>query len=84
MVTADDVQTALQQHLEATDVVVVDISGGCGTSFEVAVVSPQFDGKRLLERHRMVNAALKDLMQDIHALSIKRAWTPAQQQEQTS
>ena len=26
----------------------------CGSSFEVAVVSPQFEGKALLQRHRMV------------------------------
>lgn len=105
MVTSDQVQAALQQHLEATDVTVIDNSGGCGTAFDVAVVSAQFEGKRLLERHRLVcvcvcvcivdqprptpvchqvNAALKDLMPDIHALSIKRAWTPAQQQQHTA
>ena len=26
----------------------------CGASFDVAVVSDQFEGKRLLDRHRMV------------------------------
>jgi len=57
---------------------VIDISGGCGSSFEVEVVSEQFEGKRLLERHRMVNAALEEEMKEIHALSIKKAQTPQQ------
>ncbi|VVB13832.1 unnamed protein product [Arabis nemorensis] len=57
---------------------VVDISGGCGASFEVEVVSEQFEGKRMLERHRMVNAALEEEMKEIHALSIKKAQTPQQ------
>jgi len=52
---------------------------GCGTSFEVRVVSAAFAGKRLLERHKLVNAALADLMPDIHALSIKKAKTPEEE-----
>jgi len=43
-----------------------------GGHFAVTLVSPAFNGKGLLERHRMVYAALGDLMQrEIHALSIK-------------
>lgn len=44
--------------------------------FAVTVVSLRFAGKLLLARHRMVYAAVGELMQtDIHALSIK-ALTP--------
>lgn len=50
----------------------------CGASFEVAVISPAFEGKTLLQRHRLVNEALKQEMTHIHALSIKKAVTPAQ------
>jgi BolA protein len=40
--------------------------------FRVKIVSPLFSGRSLLERHRMVYAAVDDLMQtEIHALSIK-------------
>ena len=43
-----------------------------GGHFAVTLVSSAFDGKGPLERHRMVYAALGDLMQrEIHALSIK-------------
>lgn len=45
-------------------------AGGAG-HFTVRIVSQDFDGKSLLERHRMVYAALNDLMpSEIHALSI--------------
>ena len=59
----------------------------CGTSFEVFVVSSSFEGKRVLERHKLVNAALAPLMPHFHALSIRKAKTPQeeevlQQQEQ--
>ena len=47
-----------------------------GGHFSVAIVSQAFAGKSLIERHRMVYAALGDLMQsEVHALSIK-AQTP--------
>ena len=31
---------------------VADVSDGCGYKFEVVVVSSQFEGKPLLQRHR--------------------------------
>lgn len=43
-----------------------------GGHFTVRIVSDDFEGKRLLERHRMVYQALGEAMQsDIHALSIQ-------------
>ena len=50
----------------------------CGASFLIEIVSEKFEGKRLLERHRLVNAALEEEMKEIHALSIKKALTPEQ------
>lgn len=61
---------------------VIDTSGGCGASFKVEIVSEEFEGKRLLERHRMVNGALAEEMKDIHALSITKAMTPDQWKKQ--
>ncbi|CAK9133557.1 unnamed protein product [Ilex paraguariensis] len=54
----------------------------CGASFTIEIVSEQFGGKRLLERHRMVNAALTEEMKQIHALSITKALTPEQWKQQ--
>ncbi|KAG2711603.1 hypothetical protein I3760_04G084100 [Carya illinoinensis] len=61
---------------------VIDTSGGCGASFAIEIVSEKFEGKRLLERHRLVNAALEEEMKEIHALSIKKALTPEQWNQQ--
>lgn len=46
--------------------------------FNVLIVSEEFAGKNLIQRHRMVYKALSDLLEtDIHALSIQ-ALTPDQ------
>ncbi len=48
------------------------------THFRVRVVSSHFEGKSLVERHRQVNAALKEeLAGPVHALAIK-ALTPTE------
>ncbi|HEY8275702.1 MAG TPA: BolA family protein [Methyloceanibacter sp.] len=55
-------------------------SPGTGEShFSVRVVAPAFFGKSRVERHRMVNAALADLLQGkVHALAIQ-ALAPGEQ-----
>ncbi len=51
--------------------------GGDGCHLEVKVVSDRFEGKSLIQRHRMVMDAVKDRIasNELHALSIK-AVTP--------
>lgn len=50
-------------HLEVT---------GDGQHFTAIIVSPAFTGKRLIQRHQLVYAALGDRMrEEIHALSMK-------------
>ncbi len=45
---------------------------GDGQHFNALIVSPAFAGKRLIQRHQMVYAALGDRMrEEIHALSMK-------------
>ena len=45
---------------------------GGETHFRVYIVSPAFEGKSRVERHRMVNAALAaELADTVHALAIK-------------
>ncbi|KAJ4964788.1 hypothetical protein NE237_016637 [Protea cynaroides] len=81
-VTKEEVQASLTSKLNPSHLEVTDTSGGCGASFEIEIVSEQFEGKRLLERHRMVNTALTEEMKHIHALSIKKALTSAQWKQQ--
>lgn len=45
---------------------------GDGSHFEAIIVSKEFEGKRLIQRHQLVYAALGDRMkEEIHALSMK-------------
>lgn len=46
-------------------------TGGCGQSFTTLIVSPEFAAKNSLKRHRLVNAALKEEIAQIHAWSAK-------------
>jgi acid stress-induced BolA-like protein IbaG/YrbA len=51
---------------------------GDGAHFEAVIVSPAFEGKRLVQRHQLVNQALGTQMgNEIHALSMKTL-TPAE------
>ena len=51
---------------------VEDFTGG-GDHFSILVVSPLFEGKSLIDQHRMVQAAVQTAMDDgrIHAIQIK-------------
>lgn len=56
----------------------VAVHGEDGVHFEARVVSPAFEGKSTLQRHRMVYATLGELMGgEIHALAL-RTETPAE------
>lgn len=70
------------KQLPPNNIKVVDQSGGCGSAFEVTkVVSSSFEAKAPLARHRLVNAALKEELATIHALSIKRCLTPQEEEK---
>ena len=49
---------------------VEDKSGGCGQSFDVKIVSKDFEGKTPLQRHRIVNDALKEEIAQVHAFTL--------------
>lgn len=54
------------ERVEVTD------TTGTGDHFEATVVARGFEGKSRVERHRVVYAALGDLMKrDVHALALK-------------
>ena len=56
-------------------------AGGCGQAFSAIIVSPQFDKKTTLARHRLVNTALKAEVAAIHAWTPK-CYTPEQWERQ--
>lgn len=79
------IEARLREHFTPQDLDIIDDSAGHaghagaasgGGHFNVLIVAQVFAGKAPLARHRMVYAALDDMMgQDIHALSIQ-ALTP--------
>lgn len=54
-------------------------TGGCGQAFQAVIVSPQFESKNMLARHRLVNSVLKAEIAAIHAWTPK-CYTPEQWQ----
>ncbi|MBE7940000.1 MULTISPECIES: BolA family protein [Ramlibacter] len=73
--TAQELRSLIAAGL-ACDHLEVD---GDGRHWEAVVVSADFEGKRLIQRHQRVYATLGERMRtdEIHALSIK-ALTPAE------
>eukprot|EP00795_Rhopilema_esculentum_P015158 gene15158-6348_t len=75
------VEKKLQESFLPIHLAITDISGGCGTSFSTVIVSDKFVGQPLLQRHRMVNSALSEELQSIHAFTMKTL-TPEQWEKQ--
>jgi BolA protein len=77
---ASHIKATLEEKLQATAVEVIDDSakhkGHAGSTggakhFRVRVVSPSFEGKSLVQRHRMVNALFaEELKRAIHSLAL--------------
>lgn len=78
MISPEEIKETLSKALPVTLIETQDLTGG-GDHWQLIVVSPAFDGKGLIEQHRMVNEALKEALGDqrIHALSLK-TFSPAQ------
>ncbi|MDP4527829.1 BolA/IbaG family iron-sulfur metabolism protein [Alkalimonas delamerensis] len=76
-----------QKLLDAFDPEVLDVTNesylhnvpaGSESHFKVVIVTPQFEGMRLLQRHRAVNAIVaEELAEHIHALAL-HTYTPSE------
>jgi stress-induced morphogen len=77
MVSIDEVKRRIEAALPGAHVRVGTFSGH--DHFQALVEAPQFRGKSLVEQHRMVYAAVDDLLGGaVHALALKtRALDPA-------
>ena len=73
--TTEEIARLIRAGLPDAQVEVVDQVGD-SNHFQAVVITPSFQGRRLVERHQMVYRSLQGAMADrIHALSIK-AYTP--------
>lgn len=77
-------QQALLKDLQASQVNVEDVSGGCGAAYAVYVESPLFkvlsspcclltasQGKNMVAQHKMVTSTLREQIKDMHSITIK-------------
>ena len=73
--TAQELQTIIAAGLACEHLEVA----GDGRHWEAVIVSPEFQGKRPIQRHQRVYAALGERMRtdEVHALSM-RTYTPAE------
>ena len=76
MSSKEEVERLLVEALAPTSVEVVDVSGDCGSAFDVHVTSAKFAGMNRLAKHRLIHDALSSVMGKIHALSVKTAKEP--------
>ncbi|QBL08696.1 BolA/IbaG family iron-sulfur metabolism protein [Rheinheimera sp. D18] len=85
------IQTAIEQKLlskfdpEFLEVVneshLHNVPQGSESHFKVVIVTPAFNGLRLIQRHRAVNAELaEELAEKIHALAL-HTYTPSEWHE---
>lgn len=61
----------LIREFAPTNLVVRDISGGCGSMYGVDICSDKFRGLNMLKQQRLVNAALGELVKQWHGIQIK-------------
>ena len=73
--TSDELQTIIQAGIDCQH---IELSGD-GRHWYATIVSPAFEGKRLIQRHQQVYATLGGRLQtdEVHALSMK-TYTPAE------
>ena len=66
-----EIEEKLRVKLAASKVVVKDVSGGCGSFYDVTVASEAFKGKSVVQQHRLVQEAIKADIKALHGLTIK-------------
>jgi acid stress-induced BolA-like protein IbaG/YrbA len=83
MVTPEQVEAMIRTALPDAQVQVQDLTG-TRDHYQVVVVSSQFEGKRLIQQHQLVNGSVLAAMAtgELHALTMK-TYTPEEWSAQT-
>ncbi|KAG6323271.1 hypothetical protein E4U22_006598 [Claviceps purpurea] len=66
----ESIAERLRKELQPTELLVRDVSGGCGSMYAIDIASPAFKGLSMLKQQRMVNAALGELMKGWHGVQL--------------
>ncbi|KAI1117032.1 bola-like protein [Nemania sp. NC0429] len=71
----NDAESAIWDKLVAefspTELLVQDVSGGCGSMYGIEISSEKFRGVNMLKQQRMVNAVLDDEMKNWHGIQLR-------------
>lgn len=67
----DNIKTKLKSTFpKAKSIEIEDISGGCGSMYEIHIESEDFSSMRTVAQHKLVTDALKDEVKKLHGLRI--------------
>lgn len=71
MISTTEIKEKIKKSLNTTHLEVVDLRGG--DHIQVIAVSPEFENKTLIEKHKMIYDILAEEMKSnaIHALTLK-------------
>ena len=74
--TPNELKSRLETLAPGTQAQIVDLTG-TQDHYQATIVSPAFDGKMMIEQHRMVYALVKSEIDsnEVHALTLK-TFTP--------
>lgn len=61
----------LTAEFAPTELMVQDVSGGCGSMYGIEIASEKFRGVNMLKQQRMVNAVLGDQMKGWHGVQLR-------------
>ncbi|KAK5628005.1 hypothetical protein RRF57_003720 [Xylaria bambusicola] len=71
----NDAESAIWDKLAAefspTELMVQDISGGCGSMYGIEITSEKFRGANMLKQQRMVNTVLSGEMKSWHGVQLR-------------
>ncbi|KAH9169272.1 bola-like protein [Lactarius sanguifluus] len=66
-----EIYDKLSERFQPSELLVQDVSGGCGTFYAITIASTAFKGIPVVKQHRLVNEALKKEIEGIHGLQLK-------------
>ncbi|KAH6654880.1 bola protein [Truncatella angustata] len=61
----------LTSEFSPSELVVQDISGGCGSMYGIEIASEKFRGTNMLKQQRMVNSVLGDQLKSWHGVQLR-------------
>lgn len=69
--TESKVYELLKTHLTPTSLYVKDISGGCGSMFDIDIKSPKFAGLTPLKQQKLVHQVIGEEMRKWHGVHLQ-------------